>query len=61
MIYRMTPAQIERHAELAMDALDRRLMNGTLTQVAYDAAVKALDAETERLWRTAQFTIDKAY
>jgi len=61
MIYRMTPAQIERHAELAMDALDRRLMNGTLTQVAYDAAVKALDAECEEYYRTAQFTIDKAY
>lgn len=61
MTYRMTPAQIERHAELAMDALDRRLMNGTLTQSAYDAAVKALDAETERDWHNAQLTIDKAY
>lgn len=57
----LTPSQIERRAELAMDALDRRLMVGTITQVAYDAAVKALDAETERLWRTAQFTIDEAY
>lgn len=57
----LTPSQIERRAELAMDALDRRLLHGLITQAAYDVAVKALDAETERLWRTAQFTIDKAY
>jgi hypothetical protein len=57
----LTICQIERRAELAMDALDRRLMNRLITQAAYDAAVKALDAETERLWKTARRTIDVAY
>lgn len=57
----LTPSQIERRAELAMDALDRRLMAGTITQTAYDDAVKALDAECERLWRSTMFAIDKAY
>lgn len=59
--YSMTPAEIERRAELAMDALDRRLMAGTITHAGYNDAVRRLDAETERLWRTAAFTIDKAY
>jgi len=57
----LTPCKIERLAELAMDALDRRLMNGLITQTAYDAAVKALDYQTERLWKTARRTIDVAY
>jgi len=61
MTYPLTPAQIERRAELAMDALDRRLMAGTISQPDYDAAVKKLDAETDALWRNPLLYIDKAY
>ena len=61
MTYPLTPAQIERRAELAMDALDRRLMAGTITQAYYDAEVKKLDAETARLWQNPLLSIDKAY
>lgn len=39
----MTDEQIERIAEHAMDALDRRLMRNELTQAEYDAEVRKLD------------------
>jgi hypothetical protein len=38
----MTEEQIERAVERATDRLDARLMNGTLTQAEYDAAIKEL-------------------
>jgi hypothetical protein len=44
-----TEDQIEREVERRMDALDRRLMRGALTQAAYDEAIRALDA-----WSRAQ-------
>lgn len=44
----MTIDQIERRAEARMDALDRRLMKGLLTQAEYDREVQALDRDTER-------------
>jgi len=39
--------RIERQAEREMNALDRRLVSGSLTQADYDAEVRALDARTE--------------
>ena len=39
----MTERQIELLAEREMDALDRRLRRGALTQAEYDAEVRALD------------------
>lgn len=39
----MSEEQIERIAEQRMDALDRRLLAGELTQVDYDLEVKRLD------------------
>lgn len=39
----MSEEQIERAVEWRMDALDRRLMRGDLSQDAYDFKVRALD------------------
>jgi len=47
----MTEEQIERFAERKMDALDRRLMAGAITQTEYDACVKALDWDCKDLYR----------
>ncbi len=47
----MTEDQIEFIAEKQMDALDRRLMSGSITQADYDAEVAALDAWTKNQQR----------
>lgn len=39
----MTEEQIERKVERAMNALDARLMSGSLTQADYDHEVMILD------------------
>lgn len=44
----MNEQQIELSAEHQMDALDRLLMNNTLTQEDYDRKVKELDEWTTR-------------
>ena len=46
----MTTDQIERSAEVQMDALDRRLMSGVLSQREYDALVRKLND-----WADAQY------
>lgn len=46
----MTEEQIERRVESRMDALDRKLMRGELTQTDYDKAVSELDA-----WASEQY------
>lgn len=43
----MTEHQIELLAERAMDALDRSLLRGDLTQREYDDAVRSLDKATQ--------------
>jgi uncharacterized membrane protein len=42
---------IERRAERLMDALDRRLMKGDLSQTEYDREVRALDAWANEEYR----------
>lgn len=46
MAHTMTEEQIERRAELAMDALDKRLMDGSIGQAAYNATVRKIDNDT---------------
>ena len=46
----MTEEQIERTAQIRMDALDRRLLNGELRQDNYDRLVVLLDE-----WAKAQY------
>ena len=45
----MTEEQIERLAELRMDALDRAFMAGGMTQAEYQHGVDAIDREANRL------------
>ena len=42
----LTEERIERHAERAMDAVDRLFMGNRLTQSEYDANVRRLDRWT---------------
>jgi len=46
MSHTMTEEQIERRAELAMDALDSRLMAGSIGQAAYNVSVRKIDNDT---------------
>ena len=46
----MTEDQIERRVEQIRDALDARLMRGTITQAVYDHEVSTLDK-----WATSQW------
>ena len=48
----MTEEQIEREVEHKFDVLDRRLMNGSLTQEEYDA-------ETNRVTAWADYQSEK--
>jgi hypothetical protein len=47
----MTEDQIERRVETRMNALDRKLLMGVLTQDDYDLAVKQLDQ-----WAQAEYS-----
>ena len=47
----MTEDQIERAVERRMDALDRHLMSGELSQAKYDLAVCELDEWAEEQYR----------
>jgi hypothetical protein len=51
----MTEHEIELRVERAMDALDRRLMNGSISQVQYDLKVKELDAWAEKQYQQRRF------
>ena len=44
----MTEQQVELAVERAMDALDRRLMDNSLTQAEYDAEVRKLSRWADR-------------
>jgi len=46
----MTESQIERQVESRTNSLDRRLMNGSLTQEEYEIEMNKLDA-----WAAAEF------
>jgi hypothetical protein len=50
---RLTEDQIERRVERAMDALDARLMAGSLTQAEYDHEVMILDKWASQQYRRA--------
>jgi len=39
----VTEEQIERHAELRMDALDRAYLNGGMTEADYSEGIRAID------------------
>jgi len=47
----MTEDQIERRVEMIMDALDARLMSGSLSQSDYDQEVKRLRAWAEQQYQ----------
>jgi hypothetical protein len=47
----MTEEQIERAVERATDRLDAGLMNGTLAQAEYDAAIKSLSDWADKAYR----------
>ena len=50
----MTEEQIERLAERAMDALDSRLMAGSIGQAAYNESVRKIDADVARAFAVAR-------
>lgn len=50
----MTEAQIERKAERAMDKLDRRFLAGELTTNQYNQAVRAIEEQAAREYRTVE-------
>ena len=49
--------EIEGLAERRMDRLDEQLMTDRLTQEQYDAQVRELNAEIEKLYRHAGFNV----
>ena len=52
-----TEEEIESLAERRMDRLDEQLMTDRLTQEQYDAQVRELNAEIEKLYRHAGFNV----
>jgi uncharacterized membrane protein len=47
----MSEDQIERKVERAFDKLDARLLAGEISQSEYEAEVRKIDAEAQRLYR----------
>jgi len=47
----LTEEQIERRVERMIDRVDARLMNGSLTQEAYDVAIEFVNEWAEREYR----------
>jgi hypothetical protein len=47
----LTEEQIERRVERMTDRVDARLMNGSLTQEAYDVAIEFVNEWAEREYR----------
>lgn len=47
----MTEDQIERKVEREMDKLDRKLMDGLITQEQYDLEVDALERWSDQQYR----------